>query len=62
MTDPQVKAIMAAILMTAVEPPEDEEICILDVAASMAEELFQHVMYKSGQPLSSNVSKTDLAN
>ena len=43
MTDEHVKAIMAAILMTSLEPPDDENICIFDLAASLAEDLFIHV-------------------
>lgn len=50
-SDTHVKALMAAILLSTLEPPEDDEdICLLDMAASLAEDLYDHVVSGSHRP------------
>lgn len=43
MDEISTKAIMAAILLATLDPPEDESICIFDLAAGLAEDLYAHV-------------------
>jgi hypothetical protein len=48
MTDNQTKAIMSAILYSHMNFSTDPEVCQFDMAAGLAEELFQHVLGNAG--------------
>lgn len=63
MTDIQCKAIMGAILIASLPEIDDDE-CIFEHAASVAEDLFAHVVSNSSDAfaISSTVPKPDLGN
>ena len=49
MDETSCKALMAAIILASLTPPEeDDEVCIFDMAASLAEDLYAHVVGNAG--------------
>ena len=49
MNETYCKALMAAIILSSLVPPEDEDVCIFDAAASLADDLYAHVVGSVGE-------------
>ena len=49
-TDVHVKCLMAALIYSQMGPIDDSEVCEFDMATSLAEELYDHVVAGSHGP------------
>jgi hypothetical protein len=44
MEDNHVKALMAAIILATMDPIEDDDVCVFDIATQVANDLWDHVV------------------